>query len=62
MNNNTFATGTRMGTAGGTLTILLANINSSDIFKTIVMAAIGATVSFLVSQVLRRFMKPPKSP
>lgn len=56
---------TKAGTFGGTLTILLANINSGDVLKTIVMAGIGATVSFVVSHVLKKVMswwrKPPKS-
>lgn len=58
-------THTRSTTIGGTLTILLVNINSSDVIKTMVMAAIGATVSFIISQVLKvvmRWWKPPKSP
>lgn len=48
---------TRNGTAGGTLTIILANISSADIVKTIVLAAIGAAVSFLVTLWLKRMMK-----
>jgi len=48
---------TKAMTFGGTITILLANINSSDVFKTIVLAAIGATVSFVISQVLKKFLR-----
>lgn len=58
-------THTRAGTAGGTLTILLANINSADLLKTIVMAGTGAVVSYSISFVLKkivRWWKTPKSP
>ena len=44
----------KTGTAGGTITILFANIHSDDIVKTIVLAAIGAVVSVSVSFVLRK--------
>ena len=49
-------THTKATTIGGTLTILLANINSADIVKTMIMAAIGAAVSFIISQVLKRIV------
>ena len=44
----------KTGTAGGTLTILFANIRTDDIFKTMVLAAIGAAVSVSVSFVLKK--------
>lgn len=44
----------KTGTAGGTLTILFANIDASDLLKTIVLAAIGAVVSVSVSFVLKK--------
>ena len=44
----------KTGTAGGTITILFANIHSDDILKTIVLAAIGAVVSVSVSFVLKK--------
>ena len=44
----------KTGTAGGTLTILFANIHTDDIFKTIVLAAIGAVVSVSVSFVMKK--------
>ena len=67
MSDQTFSTGTKMGTAGGTLMIILANITTGDIVKTIVLAALGAAVSFGVSVLLKRLVKwwkrtPPKSP
>lgn len=54
----------RTGIAGGTLTVLLS-ISTADMMRTIVLAAIGATVSFGVSLLLKklvRWWKPPKSP
>jgi hypothetical protein len=53
-----------MGTAGGTLMIILANITTGDLLKTVLLAALGAVVSFGVSLLLRRMVKwwkPPKS-
>lgn len=44
----------KTGTAGGTLTILFANINTDDLVKTVVLAAVGATVSLVVSFVLKK--------
>ncbi|MBK9284383.1 MAG: hypothetical protein IPM51_08685 [Sphingobacteriaceae bacterium] len=38
-----------MGTVSGTALTVLANIGSSDILKTAILAAIGAVVSFSVS-------------
>jgi hypothetical protein len=48
---------TRTGTVGGTITILLANINSSDVIKTMVLAGIGAVVSFIFSLLLKELVK-----
>ena len=48
---------TKTGTIGGTLTIILANINSSDIIKTAVLAGVGAVVSFVMSLVLKEMLK-----
>jgi hypothetical protein len=44
----------KTGTAGGTITILFANINADDLVKTAVLAAVGATVSLVVSFVLKK--------
>lgn len=57
MSDQTFSTGTKMGTAGGTLMILLANITTGDLLKTVVLAALGAVVSFGVSLLMRRVVK-----
>lgn len=48
---------TRRGTAGGTLLTILGNINSEDILKTIVLAAVGAVVSFVVTLLLKTVAK-----
>jgi hypothetical protein len=53
----------KAGTAGGTLTIIIANITGSDLLKTSVLAAIGAIVSFGVSYLLKRLFRkrvPPE--
>jgi hypothetical protein len=44
---------TKSGTIGGIIVILLDNINSGDIAKTIILAGIGAIVSFIISLILR---------
>ena len=48
---------TKTGTIGGTLTIILANINSEDVLKTAVLAGIGAVVSFGTSLVMKMAVK-----
>ena len=48
---------TKTGTAGGTLLTILANISGQDILKTIILAAIGAVVSFLITLVMKFLMK-----
>lgn len=53
MNDASVTPASKAGTVGGILTILLANINSGEILKTIALAAIGAVVSFTVSIFLK---------
>ena len=48
---------TKTGTIGGTLTIILANINSADILKTAVLAGIGAVVSFGMSLLMKMLVR-----
>jgi hypothetical protein len=48
---------TRAGTAGGTLLVVLLQLNSGELFKTAVLAAVGAVVSFVVSYALQRLIK-----
>jgi len=55
-------THTKATTIGGTLVILLININSSDIMRTIVLTMIGAVVSFLMSLLIKEVMRWWKSP
>ena len=46
-----------MGTAGGTILSIIPNVFSADIFKTILLASVGAIVSFTVSYVLKCIFK-----
>lgn len=51
----------RIGTGSGTLLSILGTLGMDDILKTILLAAIGATVSFLVTSLLQRWLrKRPK--
>lgn len=43
----------KMSMAGGILTVIFININAADIIKTIVLAGIGAVVSFFISMLLK---------
>lgn len=45
--------GTVFGTVTGTALTVIANIGSQDVIKTVVLAAIGAVVSFGVSLLLK---------
>jgi hypothetical protein len=49
--------GTRMGTAGGTLLTVIVNISSGDLTRTVVLATIGAVVSFSISLLLKIIIK-----
>ena len=55
--NQHFDNTTKAGTAGGTLLTIFANISSEDVIKTVVLAAIGAVVSFIVTVVLKKILK-----
>ncbi|RBN50353.1 hypothetical protein DR980_09495 [Flavobacterium psychrolimnae] len=46
-----------MGTAGGTFLSVVPNLDSEDVLKTVLLAAIGAIVSFGISLVLKFFIK-----
>ena len=50
----------KAGIAGGMLTVLLMNITSADIAKTIVMTTIGTVVSFGVTMMLKRMIEQRK--
>lgn len=51
---------TLIGTVGGTLLSVMGNTGSSDVVKTMVLASIGATVSFMVSLLLKCLFKKHK--
>jgi hypothetical protein len=57
MNDPYFSNSTRSGTVGGLLTVLLVNISSGDILKTIILTAIGAVISFFISFGLKVLLK-----
>ena len=45
------------GTAGGTILSIIPNVFSADLIKTILLASVGAIVSFTVSYVLKCIFK-----
>jgi hypothetical protein len=51
---------TLKGTAGGTFLSVLPNLHSEDVLKTIILAALGAIVSFLISMLLKYLIKKHK--
>lgn len=48
----------KLGTAAGTLLSALPHIGTDELLKTAILAAVGATVSFVVSLVLYRLRRP----
>jgi hypothetical protein len=51
---------TLIGTAGGTFLSVVPNLHSEDILKTVLLASIGAIVSFAISMALKFFIKKHK--
>jgi mannitol-specific phosphotransferase system IIBC component len=51
---------TLMGTAGGTFLSIIPNINSEDIARTVILATVGAIVSFTISLLLKSLQKKHK--
>lgn len=51
---------TIMGTAGGTFLSIVPNINSEDIARTVILASVGAIVSFMISLLLKSLQKKHK--
>lgn len=49
-----------MGTAGGTLLSIVPNLSSDDIAKTVILATVGAVVSFTISLLLKNLNKKHK--
>jgi mannitol-specific phosphotransferase system IIBC component len=50
-------TGTRAGTIGGTLLSMVPVITSGEIIRTIILATVGALVSYLVSVLLKMLVQ-----
>jgi hypothetical protein len=57
MNQQYFDNSTKAGTAGGTMLTILVNIKSEDLLKTVVLATVGAVVSFGVTLLLKFLIK-----
>jgi hypothetical protein len=51
---------TLMGTVGGTFLSVVPNLSSDDIVKTVVLATVGAIVSFTISLLLKSLNKKHK--
>jgi hypothetical protein len=51
---------TLISTAGGTFLSVVPNLHSEDILKTVLLASIGAIVSFVLSMALNFFIKKHK--
>lgn len=49
-----------MGTASGTVLSVIPNIMSADILRTVILAFVGAIVSFTVSLILKKLFKPKR--
>ena len=58
--HNQIESGTILGTVSGTVLTVVMNIGSSDIIETVVLAALGAVVSFSVSLLLKWLVKKYK--
>ena len=50
----------KTGTAAGTLLSIVPNLHSEDILKTVVLAVIGAVVSFTATLILKLLTKVRK--
>ncbi|WP_317900020.1 hypothetical protein [Aurantibacillus circumpalustris] len=55
------ANGTILGTASGTALTIVVNIGSSDIIKTVILAALGAVVSFSMTVLLKWLLRKFKN-
>lgn len=58
MNHQTNST--LVGTVGGTFLSIVPNLSSEDVIKTVVLATIGAVVSFSISVLLKYLSKKHK--
>ena len=57
MDPHYFDSTTKAGTAAGTLLTIFANINSADLVKTGILAAVGAIISFCVTILLKALLR-----
>ena len=57
---NSQSNSTLFGTAGGTFLSMLPNLNSGDLIKTVILATVGAVVSFSISELLKYLCKKHK--
>ncbi len=55
--HNNIENGTILGTVSGTVLTVAVNVGSSDIVKTVILAGLGAVVSFSVSLLLKWLVK-----
>jgi hypothetical protein len=55
--HNNIESGTILGTVSGTVLTVAVNVGSSDILKTVILASLGAVVSFSVSLLLKCLLK-----
>lgn len=55
--HNNIENGTILGTVSGTVLTVAVNVGSSDILKTVILASLGAVVSFSVSLLLKWLVK-----
>ncbi|MCB9311095.1 MAG: hypothetical protein H6567_13655 [Lewinellaceae bacterium] len=51
-----------MGVAGGTMTGILVSLQMDDIIETCILSAIGAIVSYSISQLLHKMFGKKKRP
>ena len=58
--HNNIESGTILGTVSGTVLTVAVNVGSSDILKTVILASLGAVVSFSVSLLLKYLAKKLK--
>ena len=55
--HNNIESGTILGTVSGTVLTVAVNVGSTDILKTVILAALGAVVSFGMSVFLKWLVK-----
>jgi hypothetical protein len=55
--HNNIESGTILGTVTGTALTVAVNVGSTDILKTVILASLGAVVSFSMSLLLKWLVK-----